>query len=191
VTPRARPGAIVAFRERHELGFGLVTAEDKKGRIAVLDARGKEDRVSESRIVVELAPPGARASAGAVADLERRTRAEAAAVDVAALWAVVVDAGDAAGEPAMRTEDLAELALGSSGGTARAATFLALLQEGVHFVLKGGVWVPRAAEAVEALARERRVAAERADEAAAFLERVRAAGRGAPAAATGSETERR
>lgn len=191
MTPRCRAGAIVAFRERHELGFGLVTAEEKKGRVAVLRARGKEDRVNESRIVVEVAPPDARASAERLAEVERETRRESEGVDVAALWEIVAEAAAGAAQPALETAELAELALGSTAGPARAATFLALLQDGVHFALKGETWAPRAAEIVEGLLRERRVAAQREAEAAVFLDGVRAAGGGEAFRATGSETERR
>jgi exoribonuclease-2 len=110
-------------------------------------------------------------------------------VDVAALWQVLADAGAPAA--AVRLEDLAELALGETDGIARTAVYLALLGEGAHFTLKGERWVPRAAEALDEILRERERVAARDEERAAFLAAAAAAGRGQDVRPEASETAER
>lgn len=189
--PRARPGAIVAFRERSGLGFGLVAGEEKKGRVPLLLARGRAERVNESRIVVEVAAPAADASGEQVAALESRALGQSQRVDVQALWEIVREDRAEDEEVVLPTEDLAELALGSALGIDHAALFLALLGDGVHFVRKGEEWAARPRNAVEGIRHEREKIARREREKEEFFAAVAAAGRGGEFRLSGSETEGR
>jgi len=188
MTVRAREGAVVAFRERRELGFGLVLAEATRGRVQLLRPKGKQERVNESRIVVEVDRPEKDVSKERLAALEARARAAAEKVDVQALWEIV-EGEEAPG--ALSSAALAELALGSPEGAAHAALFLALLGDAVHFVLKGEAWEPRSREAVEAILHEREQVARREREKAEFFQAATAAASGAEFRLGGSETDRR
>ncbi len=173
-------GAVVAFRERDGLGFGTVAGEERRGRIPLIPPRGREELVAESRILVEVAAPEPGSPAERAAACEARVRSAVRQVDVPALWEV---AGAECAESAesggtLSTDELAGLALGAADGPARAALTLALLEDGIHFVLKGEAWAPRRREAVAEIRHERRQVARREAEKQAFLGGVAGAARG-------------
>ncbi len=188
---RARRGAIVAFRERSGLVFGLVAGEEKQGRVPLLLARGRTERVNESRIVVEVQAPDAHASGEQVAALESRALGQSQSVDVRALWEIVRENRSEHEEVVLPNEDLAELALGSAGGIDHAALFLALLRDNVHFVRKGEEWAARAPHAVEEIRHEREKVTRREREKEEFFAALAQAGRGGEFQLSGSETEKR
>jgi exoribonuclease-2 len=196
---KARPGAIVAWWDGDGLAFGLVVAEEKD-RARLVRSRGKDERVKPTRIAaivragvpVPGAGPAERARAvSLVADVERRLRAEAEAVEVALLWEIVREGSDAPASGSFSIEEIAELALESASGEAVAVVTLALLADGLHFVRKGDGWTPREPTAVAALRTERERLARREAEKREFLSALPAAVESGTFAARGTEAERR
>jgi len=181
MAPSARPGWVVAWWDGNALSLGVV-AEEEKSRLRLVLERGRETRVRPARIACEVAGPGAvpgkdleqRRQAGArVEQAAERLAKLAAGVEVPLIWEIVAD--DREGET-LTVEELAELALESATGEARAALMKALLDDGLHFSRKGDGWQPRPRGAVEELRIERRVVEQRARETGEFFESLRRSG---------------
>jgi len=192
---RARAGALVAWWDASVLRLAVVAGEDKQ-RIRLVLERGKEERVTAARIAFEVSAPAAvpgrdlesRRSAGErVAAAEGRLREAAAELDVATLWEIVADEGDAS----IPAEQLAELGLGAAGGENCAIVALALLADGLHFVRRGDGFEPRSAEQIAALRQDRERRALREAQASALVERLRAATQGATFQESGDAAEAR
>ncbi len=190
-------GALVAVWEGGELVVGVVAAEEKR-RVRLIVRGGRELRVAPNRLAFVIepsgAPPGstqdAQREAGQRAEqADARIRALADAVDVAVLWAVVVE--DDAGSRTLTTTELAELALDSRAGQARVAVVRALRAEGVHFARRGEQWEARDEKQVADLLRERQRVAERERQTRELFSALREVARGGAFRPSGGEYEAR
>jgi exoribonuclease-2 len=159
----ASPGAVVAFWDGGDLRLGVVAGEEKQ-RVSVVVEGGRAERIPHARIAFEIeragAPPGpgadAREAAGSRAAAAReRVESLASRIEVPILWDLARET------PEAETEALADLALGSRTGEARAALVTALLRDAAHFVRKGDRWLPRDSAAVEEIEGQRRRTSER------------------------------
>ncbi|MCP3979752.1 MAG: RNB domain-containing ribonuclease [bacterium] len=194
-----RPGAVVAWWDGSKLSFGVLAGEEKQRKRLVLRG-GKEARIPAARVLFEVDPPGRvpssdlteRRDAGERVDATR-SRAETLAeeIDVALVWEIVIDGRPDDGGDPLTLDDLAELAIERCDGDGRAATFLALLADGLHFVRRGEHWVPRGPQAVEELLAERERVRRRERETAALFDGLRAATRGERFVEAGNDAERR
>lgn len=188
-----RPGAVVAWWRGSALAFAVHAGEEKQ-RISLVGPGGREDRVPEARLAFEVEPPG-RVPAKSLPDRkaagERAARAEDAArraaegIDVAVVWELLRDAG------LVPEEAIAELAVGSGDGPAKAATVVALLDDGIRFVRKADGWEPRAPEAVEEIVEQHRRSDARAEAKRRALDAFARAGAGEAFAPSGDDVERR
>lgn len=188
------PGSLVAWWDGPHLELAVAAGEEKQ-RVRIVLAGGREDRIPASRIafIVESHGPvpgkteDERRAAGArVAEALARVRARAAEVDVATAWELALETSGPVEEAA-----LADLALGSSSGEARAAIVQAVLADGIRFVRKGGGWEPRGRDAVQDLLRQRDRVAERTADRVALTEGLAAAVRTGRFVPTGTHEERR
>lgn len=196
--PVVQSGAIVAWWEGGALTFGIVAGEEKQ-RLRLVLARGKEQRVKPSRIVLEVAAPGRapgeslderRAAGERVAAVESRIRKHAEEIDVPLLWELSGTQLAESGQPCSIRE-LAELALASGFGDAQAAVMLALHEDDLHFARGADTWEPRPGSAVEDLQQQRARIRQREEETATVFGALAAAVRGEEYRETGLELERR
>jgi exoribonuclease-2 len=188
------PGAVVAWFEGNRLAFGVVAGLEKQ-RVRLVLPGGREERVLPSRIAFEIerggTPPGAaveerRAAGSRAASAADRIDELGARIEVPVLWELAKEA------PAPWTDaSLAEVALGTASGEARAALVAALLLDGAHFVRKGDRWEPRAAKAVDEIRTQREKSAERGARRSAALDALAEAARTGAWTASGTEEERR
>lgn len=188
-----RPGAVVAWWRGSALAFAVHAGEEKQ-RISLVGPGGREDRVPEARLAFEVEPPG-RVPAKSLADrkaagerasrVEEEARRAAEGIDVAVVWELLRDAG------IVPEEAIAELSLGSRDGAAKAATVVALLDDGIRFVRKADGWEARAEEAVEEIVEQRRKTEARAEAKGRALGALARAGAGEGFAPSGEEVERR
>lgn len=188
------PGTEVAWWDGDRFTFGMVAGEEK-GRVRLLLAGGKEQRVPASRIAYTLGsmhpPPGPshdeRVRAGLqVEAVTEKIRASASGIDVEVLWELALESDAPPGVDA-----LADLALGIDDGPARAALTTALVDDGTLFVRRGAHWEPRSRTVVEGIRQQRRRCATRATERESALRQLTAAGRGEPFESSDTEEERR
>jgi len=188
------PGTEVAWWDGDRFTFGMVAGEEK-GRIRLILAGGKEQRVPVSRIAYTLGsmhpPPGTshdeRVRAGRqVEAVTEKIRASASGIDVEVLWELALESDAPPGVDA-----LADLALGIDDGPARAAVTTALVDDGTLFVRRGAHWEPRSRTVVEGIRQQRRRCATRATERGAALRELTAAGRGEPFEPSDTGEERR
>ena len=187
------PGTVVVYWEGGAPAFALVTGEEKQ-RIALVTDAAREDRIAPSRIACEVergvAPArsleGRKEAAARVLAVRDEVTRIARDVDVATLWDLVSDRQGPESE-----DDLAEIALGRRDGRARAAMLLALTADGLRFMRRAAAWLPRDAEALDALLAERSQVARRAVEREDLLSRLGRAWRGEGWEAAELETERR
>lgn len=190
MSERIRAGAVVAWWSGTTLGFGVVAGEDKQ-RVRLVVKGGNEERVTHQRIAFEVAPPGPvpdrglderRLAGERTAAVGRRARERAREIDVATLWEIAREVPPGGGEAAPLTSGaLAELALGSAGGEERAATCIALLEDGLHFVRRIEGWLPRPASAVEELRAQKERVRLREERTRVFFERLAEASQGGAA----------
>ena len=188
----------MAYWEGSTLAFGVAAGEEK-GRIRLVLARGREERIQQGRIVLEVDAAGEvpgkdleglRRAGERVSSVERRIRQSATEVDVPLLWQIVTEGQEAGESVDGGIETLAGLAFDDTHGDARAALVLALLQDGIHFVRKGASWLPRPTRAVEDLRREREQVARRAEESRALFDGLGSAATGEAFKPRETETER-
>ena len=187
------PGSVVAWWEHDAIAFGVLLSEDKQ-RVVIVTTDGREERVAATRVVAALSvgpvpsrtPEGRRDAAALASAMAREIAVCSASVDVATLWDLTRDAGEALDEVT-----LADLALTRGDAPARLATSLALAREGVRFVRKPSGWQPRAEDAVRAILEERDQVARRAMEKSTALRSLASAWRGDAWEPTGSTTERK
>jgi exoribonuclease-2 len=186
-------GWLVAWWDGADLALGVVAGEEKQ-RVRLVLEGGHEERIAPARIAFEVeagSPPGAtpearRAAGRRLTEAESRIGGFAAAVDVASLWDLAVEADETQDD---RT--LADLALGSATGERRAAVVRALLGDGLHFVRKGSGWEPRSRAAVEEIKVQRERTAARDAGRRAAVEALRHAAAGGAWEPSGSPEERR
>ncbi len=190
----AVPGSIVAFRQDGALALGVVAGEEKQ-RVRVIVPGGREERITEGRIVFEVersgrvpgAGPDDRKAAGRRAEAaESHVVALAERVDVPLLWDLVVGSGGT-----LDDAELADLAIGDRSGAARAALFRALSAEGARFQRRGDVWEARAPEALHEILTQRERVARRDEDRRRALEALAEAARGGRFAPSDNPEERR
>lgn len=183
---------IVAWWEDDALRCGAVVAEEKQ-RLIVVDADGRETRLTPARVVatIERGEAPARDAAGKTAaalvarQAGERLDALSREVDVSTLWELV-----SREEARPRTEsDLAGIAFERPGEIERAALILALRRDGVRFARKTAGWLPRSSEHVEGLLAARASESRRSVERGEVFEALAAAAHGTPYRGTGTETE--
>jgi len=164
-----RPGALVAYWEDNGLALAVVAGEDQ-GRLRIVTARSRIERVTAGRVVATVERAGEapgegveslRAAGRRVSETDRHVTARASEVDVPLLWQIVLE--DARGETdrSYGPDDLAELALGRRDGPEVAAVLRALHADGLHFTRRAERFEPRAAAEVEDLRHSRERSAER------------------------------
>jgi len=175
-----RAGVCVDIWDGGELSLVMFMAEEK-GRLRVLTRKGREMRVTSSRVAVvgdhvldlQASRADQVASLGARDD---ELAAQAEAVDVRALWEILADES---GEYDL--DELTELACGTSDGTNRSVVLRRLIGDGLYFVRKKLVFVPRTREDLGETVRRRRTQEQRALQRAEFIEAARGRMRGADA----------
>lgn len=172
------PGDVVAWWDDARLAIGVVLGEEKR-RLRVAGPDGRSSRIPAGRVALRLERAAGGDAVQRAADAERRVDQRARSVEVEEIWELAADADDPPG-----LADLAELAVGEAGPVGCAALIRAFVQDGLHFVRKGDAWLPRGADAVERLRKERAVAGQRE------AERDRAA-QALASAATGQARETR
>ena len=200
MTARVRPGAVVSWWNGDALAFGLVRGEEKQ-RICLVTERGKEERVKAARVAVEVGSPGTvlgrsaeerQRAAERIRSVEARVRARAERIDVRLLWDVVSEApAEVAANAVVDLSSLADLACGETSGEAVAALMLALIDDGIHFVRRGGDWMARTHDAVEQLQAQREKVARREKEKREFLAALAGVARGEEFVTDGTRTEQR
>src|SRR2546425_388725 len=143
---------------------GVIVSEEN-GRLLVVSEKGREERISASRVALVVGPAGPGGARRPLRGSEAATRAgeharraagAASSVELSVLWSVLAeeDEGDS-------LERLASLALGREDGEARAAVLRALLENRIYFQRKDDLWYPRRRETVDETLRQRRREGER------------------------------
>ncbi|RJX35865.1 MAG: RNB domain-containing ribonuclease [Desulfarculus sp.] len=153
-------GHLVEFIEKGKVAMGLVQAA-KKGRLNLLTAGGRQAALSQGRVLLMTpAAMGPDSPRNALLEYmhasEARREELADRVNVAELWDLVHEET----EP-LPLKDLAELCFGRGAGDDQlSATLRALFNEGMHFRLAGGQFLPLSQDQLEA----KRLQQEREDE---------------------------
>lgn len=154
-------GHLVEFIEKGKVVLGLVQAA-KKSRLNLLTAGGRQVALSQGRVLLmipaAMGPEMPRAAQGDyLRSLEARREELADQVEVAELWELVHEEA----QP-LPLADLAELSFGRPVEDDHlSATLRALFNEGLHFRLAGGEFLPLSADQLEAKRRQRQREEER------------------------------
>ncbi len=194
-----QPGALVAYWEDNGLALAVVAGQEQ-GRLRIVTARGRVERVTVGRVVVTLERVGEapgegvealRAVGRRVADTDRRVASRASEVDVPLLWQIALE--DARGETdrTYGPDDLAELAFGRRDGEGVAAVLRALHGDALHFTRRAERFEARPPAEVEELRRNRERSAERERQVASFHAALRRAVAGEPFEHSGQDHESR
>ncbi|MEW5913799.1 MAG: RNB domain-containing ribonuclease [Thermodesulfobacteriota bacterium] len=143
-------GHLVEFIDKGKVALGVVQAA-KKGRLNLLTTGGRQAALSQGRVLLmtpaAMGPESPRnALLEYMHEAERRREDLAGGVNVAELWELVHEET----EP-LPLQDLAELSFGRGAGDDQlSATLRALFNEGVHFRLAGGQFLPLSPDQLEA-----------------------------------------
>src|SRR5262245_54920470 len=167
-----RPGDLVDLYDEGDLLCGVVVGEEK-GRLRVITEKGREIRVTASRIVQRVGPAPGGASPATAAGAAQRHAAEAGArmagIDISALWDVLMEESGR-----FTSGALATLALGEDSPVARTAILRAMQSDRTYFTRKGDDYETRAREQVEETIKREMAERLKQERRAAFLDRARA-----------------
>lgn len=156
------PGSYLEYIQDKKLLSAVCLRQDKPGRVFVRNARGKEEKLADSKamfITPSCVDPNASYDIleEAMAKISARREALAASVSTAELWELMADEDS---DKVWSLEELSDLALSDCTNDALSAVYRALENDSVYFIRKGSGYVLRSKEQVEEIfARQRTEAA--------------------------------
>ncbi|MBQ7503628.1 RNB domain-containing ribonuclease [bacterium] len=145
------PGSYLEYIQDKKLLSAICLRQDKPGRVFVRNARGKEEKLADSKamfVTASCVDPNASYDVleEAMAKIAARRESLAASVSTAELWELM---GDEDSDKVWTLNELSDLALSDSNNDCLSALYRVLENDSVYFIRKGSGYVLRSKEQVE------------------------------------------